>query len=84
MSSPRPNRDGVDAGWAVCLHTGHHRSGATHRARSAASNAEWFEQEATEGTETDSILRYLLVTPAMAGGSNRLKSIDDENCPFNI
>jgi hypothetical protein len=24
------------------------------------------------------------VTPAMAGGSNRLKSIDDENCPFDI
>ena len=45
------------------------------------------EQEATETTEPDSILcllSFLLVTPAMAGGSNRLKSIDDENCPFNI
>jgi hypothetical protein len=29
-------------------------------------------------------LRLLLVPPAMAGGSDRLKSIDDENCPFNI
>ena len=32
--------------------------------RSAASNAEWFEQEATEDTETNSILcflRYLLL-----------------------
>jgi hypothetical protein len=29
-------------------------------------------------------LRDLLVTPAMAEGSDRLKSIDDENCPFNI
>ena len=32
--------------------------------RSAASNAEWFQQEATEGTETNSILcflRYLLL-----------------------
>jgi hypothetical protein len=25
-----------------------------------------------------------LVTPAMAGGSIRLKSVGDENCPFNI
>jgi hypothetical protein len=24
------------------------------------------------------------VTPAMADGSDRLKSIDDENCPFDI
>jgi hypothetical protein len=24
------------------------------------------------------------VTPAMAGGSIRLKSVGDENCPFNI
>jgi len=27
---------------------------------------------------------FYLVTPAMAGGSDRLKSIGDENCPFNI
>src|SRR5438093_6632051 len=29
-------------------------------------------------------LRLLLVAPALAGGSDRLRSIDDENCPFNI
>jgi hypothetical protein len=29
-------------------------------------------------------LCFLLVPPAMADGSDRLKSIDDENCPFNI
>ena len=45
------------------------------------------QQEETGETEDRVRLRclcFLLVTPAMAGGSNRLKSIDDENCPFNI